>query len=161
MILLLLVCQLEIPQEARIKNPGAYCSWACLEVLARTHDIDKLQGILADRMKRKGGHPDPGYDEVMKDELDRRGVEYEIRNQWSFDTYLLDNYASTLGVAVSLKQGNPYCVGCHHIVVIHCDKMTVQFYDSNTPEKKFWTCSREWFNVWWLGNSLVVFPKAH
>jgi hypothetical protein len=157
LISIILLC-IEIPVEARVKNPGSYCAWSSLDTLARVHGIERLKHVSRDRLIKNQGYPDAGYDHVMVKELESRKVKHEIRKQWSYDRTLLNSYAATLGVSVSLMQGNPYCGGCHQIIVTHYDQWTVQFFDTNTPKKDRYTCSREWFDTWWLGNSLVIFP---
>jgi hypothetical protein len=68
---------------------------------------------------------------------------------------VLEKYADSHGVVVSLKHGNPHSLGCHAIVLTSYNKSTVCFYDSNKPNHTY-QCGRTWFDQWWLGDSLVL-----
>jgi hypothetical protein len=154
---------IDLPVAARVRNIGGYCTWACLDTLARANGIEKLQGVMEARRASQGTADDPGYDDVIEAELQARGVHYELRRQLSFERDLLEQYANSHGVAVSLKAGNPYSIGCHTIVVTRYDDTTVEFYDSSKPvdaakKPKVWTCGRGWFDAWWLGSSVVILP---
>jgi len=154
---------IELPIAARVRNIGGYCTWASLDTLARTNGCGRLRGIFNARRARQQTVADPGYDHVIEAELKARGVRYELRPQFSYDRELLEQYADPHGVAVSLKSGNPWSIGCHTIVVTRYDETTVEFYDSSKPvdasqQPKVWTCGRAWFDTWWLGSSVVVFP---
>jgi hypothetical protein len=154
---------LELPVESRVKNVGSYCTWASLDTLARANGVEQLRGVMEERRRQHQSLPDPGYDETIEAELKTRGVKYELRPQWSFDRDLLECYAATHGVAVSLMSGNPWSIGCHTIVVTRYDEDWVEFYDSSKPidanqRPKIWRCGRDWFDQWWLGSSVVVFP---
>jgi hypothetical protein len=154
---------LDLSLEARVKNIGGYCTWACLDTLARANGIGKLRGVFDDRRERAHAAADPGYDDEIELELQSRGVRYELRPQWSFKRDLLERYAYGYGVAVSLMAGNPWSIGCHTIVVTRFDEDWVEFYDSSKPvdqekKPKIWRCGRGWFDQWWLGSSVVVFP---
>jgi hypothetical protein len=154
---------LELPVSARVQNIGGYCTWASLDTLARANGIEQLRGVMEQRREQNSCQPDPGYDETIEAELQARGVRYEMRKQWSFETDLLEQYAEKHGVAVSLIHGNPWSIGCHTIVVTKFTDESVEFYDSSRPvdtdqKPKIWRCGREWFNQWWLGCSVVVFP---
>jgi hypothetical protein len=134
-----------------------------LETLARANGIDQLRGIMEARRASKGTVADPGYDSVIEAELQARGVRYQLRRQFSFERDLLEQYANSHGVAVSLKAGNPWSIGCHTIVVTRYDETTVEFYDSSKPvdasqQPKVWSCGRGWFDTWWLGSSVVILP---
>jgi hypothetical protein len=66
---------------------------------------------------------------------------------------------------VSLKSGNPWSIGCHTIVITSYGETTVEFYDSSKPvdaaqQPKIWSCGRDWFDAWWLGSSVVIFPDG-
>jgi hypothetical protein len=153
----------DLPVAARVNNVGSYCTWASLDTLARANGIPQLCGVMEERRKQNESQPDPGYDEKIEEELKSRGVRYELRAQWSFDRELLEKYAERYGVAVSLMSGNPWSIGCHTIVVTHYDEVWVEFYDSSKPvdaqkQPKIWRCGRAWFDQWWLGSSVVVFP---
>jgi hypothetical protein len=154
----------DLPIEARVQNVGSYCTWASLDTLARANGIPKLCGVMEERRQQNESQPDPGYDEKIEEELKSRGVRYALRGQWSFERDLLEQYAATYGVAVSLMAGNPWSIGCHTIVITHYDEQTVEFYDSSKPvdsdqRPKIWRCGRGWFDQWWLGSSVVVFPN--
>jgi hypothetical protein len=153
----------ELPVSARVQNIGGYCTWASLDTLARANGIEQLRGVMEQRREQNSCQPDPGYDETIEAELQARGVRYEMRKQWSFETDLLEQFAEKHGVAVSLIHGNPWSIGCHTIVVTRFTDDVVEFYDSSRPvdtdqKPKIWRCGREWFNQWWLGCSVVVFP---
>jgi hypothetical protein len=153
----------ELPVAARVENIGSYCTWASLDTLARANGIPRLCGVMEERRKQNESQPDPGYDDKIEEELKARGVRYELRPQWSYDRDLLERYAAKHGVAVSLMAGNPWSIGCHTIVVTRYDKVWVEFYDSSKPvdankQPKIWRCGRTWFDQWWLGSSVVVFP---
>ena len=156
---------LELPVDARVKNVDGYCTWACLDTLARANGIVPLRGVFKDRRERSQDAPaDPGYDDEIEWELTCRGVRFEMRPQWSYERDLLEQYAQCYGVAVSLMAGNPWSVGCHTIVVTRYDEEWVEFYDSSKPldkdkRPKIWRCGRGWFDQWWLGSSVVVFPE--
>jgi hypothetical protein len=155
---------LELPVAARVRNIGGYCTWASLDTLARANGIEQLRGVMEQRREQNSYQPDPGYDETIEAELQARGVRYEMRRQWSFETDLLSQYAEKHGVAVSLIHGNPWSIGCHTIVVTKFTEEVVEFYDSSRPvdtdqQPKIWRCGREWFNTWWLGCSVVVLPE--
>jgi hypothetical protein len=165
---LLTVSQLgaiELPVSVRVHNIGGYCTWASLDTLARANGIEQLKGVMERRRQQKASEPDPGYDEVIEAELQSCGVRYELRQQWSYETDLLEQYAETYGVAVSLMNGNPWSIGCHTIVVTKFTDEIVEFYDSSRPmdekkQPKIWRCGREWFNQWWIGSSVVVLPGS-
>lgn len=154
----------DIPDEHRIKNVGGYCTWSSIGTVAKHLGIERLQNVAAERWYAKDGQPDPGYDEDIIAELDSRKIKYEIRKQWSnSDVSLLEQYADKYGVVVSLIQGNPWSIGCHTIVVTAFNRETVEFYDSSRPtddnhQPVTWACSRQWFETWWLGSSLVILP---
>ena len=117
------------------------------------------------RRERQRTVSDPGYDHVIEAELKARGVRYELRRQFSYDRDLLEQYADSHGVAVSLKSGNPWSIGCHTIVVTRYSDTEVEFYDSSKPvddsqQPKVWRCGRTWFDTWWLGSSVVILPEA-
>jgi hypothetical protein len=117
------------------------------------------------RRQLKACEPDPGYDEAIEAELESRGVRYELRRQWTYETDLLERYAERYGVAVSLMHGNPCSNGAHTIVVTRFTDEIVEFYDSSRPldqhkRPKIWQCGREWFGQWWLGSSVVVLPDS-
>ena len=155
---------IDIPVEARVRNIGGYCTWASLDTLARANGIEQLQGIMEARRATKRTIADPGYDNVIEAELQARGVRYQLRRQLSFERDLLEQYANSHGVAVSLKAGNPWSIGCHTIVVTWYDETTVEFYDSSKPvdssqQPKVWSCGRGWFDAWWLGSSVVILPE--
>ena len=154
---------IELPVDKRVQNIGGYCTWASLDTLARVNGIEQLQGVMEHRRKQKCCQPDPGYDEEIETELKARGVRYELRRQWSYETDLLEQYAESYGVAVSLMNGNPWSIGAHTIVVTRFTAEVVEFYDSSRPldqnkQPKIWQCGREWFDQWWLGCSVVVLP---
>jgi hypothetical protein len=119
-----------------------------------------LIGIRDQRRDKTKAAADPGYESAVVGELNSRNVHYERRPQLSFQRDLLEQYAVSHGVVVALKQGNPWCGGCHSIVVSGYDDSRVSFYDSSRPvhngEPKIWTCGRDWFDAWWLGDSLVL-----
>ena len=159
----------ELPVEARVANVGGYCTWACLDTLARANGVAPLCGVMGDRRQKKAAEEnpeiDPGYDEQIEAELQARGVRYELRPQWSFERDLLEQYAACYGVAVSLMSGNPWSIGCHTIVVTRYDEDWVEFYDSSKPvdkdkRPKIGAVGRAWFDEWWLGSSVVVFPEG-
>jgi hypothetical protein len=157
------VSAIDIPIAARVRNIGGYCTWASLDTLARANGIGPLRGIMEARRARQRTVADPGYDHVIEAELKARGVRYQLRKQFSFNRDLLEQYANSHGVAVSLKSGNPWSIGCHTIVVTRYDDTLVQFYDSSKPldtsqQPKVWCCGRGWFDTWWLGSSVVIFP---
>jgi hypothetical protein len=154
---------LDLPVSARVENVGGYCTWASLDTLARANGVEQLRGVMEHRRQQNSCQPDPGYDDTIEAELQSRGVRYEMRKQWSFETDLLEQFAGKHGVAVSLVDGNPWSIGCHTIVVTKFTEEIVEFYDSSRPvdtnkKPKIWRCAREWFNTWWLGSSLVVLP---
>lgn len=169
-VIFLLVCSapvraIDLPLAARIRNIGGYCTWASLDTLAHANGISRLRGILQARRASRRTVSDPGYDYAIEAELKARGVRYEIRPQFSYNRELLEQYADTHGVAVSLKSGNPWSIGCHTIVVTRYDETTVEFYDSSKPvdaaqQPKIWSCGRTWFDSWWLGSSVVILPDG-
>src|SRR5262245_55906927 len=99
---------IDIPIAARVRNIGGYCTWASLDTLARANGVGRLRGILQARRATRRTAVDPGYDDVIEAELKARGVRYELRRQFSYDRDLLEQYANSHGVAVSLKSGNPW-----------------------------------------------------
>jgi hypothetical protein len=150
----------ELPVECRVHNIGPMCAWASLDTLARCHGVAKLVGVMEDRRRNK---PDEkAFDDVIRAELDRRGVDYRFTPQSSFDRQYLEHYTEHYGVAVALKEGNPHSIGCHMIVVTQYGPEWVIFYDSTkhslNDRPKLWRCGRPWFDAWWLGNSVVVLP---
>src|SRR5688572_22592041 len=88
----------ELPVAVRVLNIGGYCTWASLDTLARANGIDQLKGVMEHRRQQKSCLPDPGYDEEIEAELQSRGVRYEMRQQWSYETDLLERYAESYGV---------------------------------------------------------------
>jgi hypothetical protein len=49
--------------------------------------------------------------------------------------------------------------------VTRFDEEVVEFYDSSKPvgpdkRPKIWRCGRAWFDRWWIGSSVVVFPGS-
>lgn len=150
----------DIPEYARVnKNPGSYCTWTCIDVLSRRHNITPLRGLLRERWLKRNRVPDPGYPTTVLTVLKERDARYDYIPQWSYNRKLLNDHADTLGVIVSLKDGNPYSNGCHSVIVTFYDQHLAQFYDPNRPDKIRLTCSREWFDTWWLGDSLVLYPS--
>jgi len=151
---------LDIPEEAKVnRNPGVYCTWTCIDVVQRVHNIKPLKGLLRERWLARNGAPDPGYPTVVEAALKQRHVNYHFCDQFSYNRRLLNDYADKYGVIVALKTGNPFSKFCHSILVTSYDQWTVQFYCPDA-QKRF-TCSREWFDIWWLGDSLVIFPEDH
>jgi hypothetical protein len=162
---MLSIAAVELPVEKRVRNIGGYCTWASLDTLARVNDIEELAGVMEYRRQQKACQPDPGYDDEIEAELQSRGVRYELRRQWSYETDLLERYAEAYGVAVSLVRGNPWSLGAHTIVVTRFTDEIVEFYDSSRPvdqnqRPKIWQCGRQWFDQWWLGSSVVVLPES-
>jgi hypothetical protein len=155
------VAAIDLPEACRVRNIGPMCAWASLDTLARANEVQDLVGVL--EYRRANWPEELAYDGVIKAELDRRGVHYDFRNQYSYDRSLLYQYSVPFGVAVALKAGNPHSIGCHMIVVTHYDSKRVEFYDSSKPvrdgQPKTWRCGRPWFDQWWLGCSIVVFPN--
>jgi hypothetical protein len=154
---------IDLPVEARVANVGSYCTWASLDTVARANGVQQLSGILEERRRRNMARPDPGYDRTIAAELEARRVHYAICPQGSYDRNLLKRFANTYGVVVSLAAGNPWSIGCHTIVVTQYNDERVEFYDSSRPVDQYrrprvWYCSRGWFDQWWIGSSVVVFP---
>lgn len=158
----------EIPVAARHHNVSNYCTWSALDTLARTHGIDALVGITRQRWERNGQRSsDPGYDAAVRQELTSRGVEFQMRDHGSYDRSLLENFTATHGVVIGWKTGTP-TMGCHSVVVTQYDQDAasgwVYFYDPSKPlqngEPKIWRVERSFFDQWWMGGSIVVFPGS-
>jgi hypothetical protein len=157
------ISAIDLPLGARIRNIGGYCTWASLDTVAHANGISRLRGVFQARRESRRTTADPGYDYAIEEELKSRGVRYELRRQFSYDRELLEKYAGSYGVVVSLKSGNPWSIGCHTILITSYDETTVEFYDSSKPvdasqQPKIWSCGRDWFDTWWLGSSVVIFP---
>lgn len=144
----------DIPPDAREKNPGSYCTWASIQAVGRTHDIWQLEHILREQVRE---YPNgfPGYEELVTGRMTSLGVNFSYSPQGKHDHTILEKYADSDGVVVSLKRGNPHSKGCHSIVLTSYNDSTVCFYDSNKPDRNY-KCGRAWFDQWWLGDSLVI-----
>ncbi len=144
----------EVPDHMRVKNSSGYCMWACLDTAARVNESQGLVGVLT-RRKLWIGYKHAFDDEIEK-ELIKCNASYLITYQLSNDRSLLEQYTSTHGVIVSFKIGTPV-LGCHAVLVTEYNDKVVRFYDPNKIEK-IWTCSRLWFDAYWLGGSIVILP---
>jgi len=153
-------CAIELDEDHRIPNIDGMCAWSSLETLGRANGVKSLHGL---RDYRRLHRPtELAYDHVIRAELDSRGVHYEFRPQGSYDRTLLEKYSRHFGVAAALKPNNPWCGGPHEIVVTDFGPEWVEFYDSSRPlqdgKPKIWRCGRSWFEAYWWGQSIVVFP---
>lgn len=161
---------IDLDRKDRVKNePPGYCSWASLETLGRHNDIKPLINLVETRKQE----PDPlvletdaagkqhyvkmpkhvGSDSILRAKLLELKVKFRMTNTDSKDRSLLDS-ANSVGVVVGVEQGarGP---AAHMIVLTHFDEKTVRFYDCNQPDD-IWEGSREWFDYWWTGLSIVV-----
>jgi hypothetical protein len=157
-LLLCLLCSpcfaLDIPQEKRARNPGSFCTWTCLSVLGKVHGIKALDGI-EERQKRDYPEGFPGWDMLVRGRLKSLKVKHLYQDHGETSQELLEKYADSQGVVVSLKEGNPHSKGCHSVLVTQWGD-TVWFFDPNHPER-LWHCERRWMNLWWTGQACVVF----
>jgi hypothetical protein len=164
------VWSIELEKKDRTPNqaPG-YCVWASLETLGHHHKIESLFDLVEKRKK----DPDIyiqnfdqngkeffalqqrhiGTDFVIREKLDQLKIDYKITLTRSNDRSLL-SFANEQGVLVGVKVGarGP---AAHIIVLTHYDGETIKFYDCNYPDD-IWLGSREWFDHWWTGLSIVV-----
>lgn len=147
----------EIPDGARVKNPGSYCMWACLDCLGKTHEIWGLDGVLAEQVRE---YPDgfPGYSELVCGKLKSLGVSYAYQKRGSKQTDLLDAHAAQWGVVVAIGQGNPHSIGCHAIVITSWGKDKATFWDPNKPNH-IYVCGRPWLEHWMTGEQVVVMKE--
>lgn len=150
---------IELPQWARTKNYGPNCLWACVNTLARLHDIHDHRFILADRI---ADHNIRGYKDArdihVEEYLKHIGANYKITQQKNKDKSLLEQYGSSYGVVVSFYKGfRPGWVS-HAVLVIEYTDTSVTFWDPNFPTYTY-KCTRRWFDYWWSGGSLVILPK--
>lgn len=156
----------DIPKDCRVANiPPGYCCWASLETLGKVHKISSFDGLLESRTKENdtivvypGGlhHVEPknyGYDHAISSKLTDLKVKFWMNATGSFDRSLL-KYANSHGCLVGLKAGARGKIG-HGIVLIHYDDKIIRFYDTNQPNDT-WEGSREWFDFWWSGMTVVV-----
>lgn len=149
---------IELPDDVRVANRGPMCVWASLETLGKLHGVEELNGLRDYRYTKRGS--EPAYDHVIKAELDRRGVEYKLTKQYSYDRKLLEQYANSHGVMVAFKAGSGWSVFCHAVTVISYDAERVEFYCSDKRLKNgvpgMWKASRRWFDQAWLGGAVVI-----
>lgn len=161
---------IDLDKKDRVPNqsPG-YCAWASIETLGRHHHIEPLIDLVEKRKK----DPDIyiqnfdehgreflvlqqkhiGTDAVIKEKLDQLKVKYKITSTRSEDRSLL-SYANDQGVIVGVKTGarGP---AAHIIVLTYYDDKIIKFYDCNYPNE-IWLGSREWFDHWWTGLSILI-----
>ncbi len=161
---------IELEKKNRIPNqePG-YCAWASLETLGRHQHIEPLFHLVEKRKK----DPDIyiqnfdengreflvlqqryiGTDAVIKEKLDQLKIKFKMTLTRSKDRSLL-RFANDQGVVVGVKTGarGP---AAHIIVLTYYDDKTVKFYDCNYPND-IWVASREWFDYWWTGLSILI-----
>jgi len=160
------VFAVDIPKDCRVANiPPGYCCWASLETLGKVHKISSLDGLLEARTKEKDtiiGYSGSiqlvearnyGYDHAIRAKLAALKVKFWMNSTGSFDRSLL-KYANSHGCLVGLKAGARGELG-HGIVLTHYDDKIIRFYDSNQPNDT-WEGSREWFDYWWSGMTVVV-----
>lgn len=161
-ILLILACSsalgVEIPDDARTKNPGSYCLWACLQTTGKTHDMWELERIL-DQMVREYPFGFQGYDELVRGKLTSLGVSFAYQPIGSKKLDLLDTWVEERGVIVALRAGNSHSIGCHAVIVTHWSKEKVCFWDPNKP-KHIYQCGRDWLTQNINGEMLVILPKV-
>lgn len=161
---------IELDRKDRVENqPPGYCSWASLETLGRHNNIQPLIGLVESRKQEA----DPviletdasgkqryvqmpkhvGSDSILRAKLSQLNVKFRMTETDSKDRSLLI-LADDIGVVVGVEQGarGP---AAHMIVLTHYDDKTVRFYDCNQPED-IWEGSRDWFDHWWTGLSIVV-----
>ncbi len=166
LLLTSIVNAIEVPIECRVINNGPYCGWCSLETLGRYHGIQRLNGLATEKqaIHKFTGNLHICYDKDISAELTTRHVRFAMRDQWSMETDLLEKYATTHGVALGLKQGNPWCGGAHMIVITKFDKENnkAEFYDPskylNGGKPIIWKCGADWLLQWWYGSTVVIFP---
>lgn len=161
---------IEIDKKDRVPNqaPG-YCAWASLETLGRHHSILPLIDLVEKRKKDSDvlvlnrdangreyyvkHEKHVGNDFVLPSKLKELNVSFKMTNTGSSDRSLL-SYADSKGVVVGVKTGarGP---GAHIIVLTQYDEESIMFYDCNQPDV-IWKGSREWFDYWWTGLSILV-----
>jgi hypothetical protein len=149
---------LELPEACRVRNRvGGFCTFACLDALARCHNVKPLQGILEAEVARSP-NGSRGYDDKVNDRLQALGVPFLLQRHGDYRRDLLERYAETRGCVVTLRHGNPWSIGSHSVTVLrYADE--VKFYDPNRTQK-IWTCGRGWFDYWWGGNAIVILEGA-
>lgn len=161
---------IDLEKKDRVQNePPGYCSWASLETLGRHNDIEPLINLVQIRKQE----PDPlvletdaagkpyyvkmpkhvGSDAILRAKLLELKVKFKMTETDSKDRSLL-TYADSVGVIVGVNTGarGP---AAHTIVLTQYNDKVVRFYDCNQPDD-IWEGSREWFDYWWTGLSIVV-----
>lgn len=157
-----------IAPENQYANAGGYCTWACLDALARHHGITALRGITRQRWEESGhALTSPGYDTEVKKELEARGVRYQMtkmeEDKSKHDLSLLTKYGNTLGVEIALRPNSE--LGLHSVLVVGFGEKELKFYDTNRKARGqadvLLTRDRQWFDSYWYGRSVVVFPDGY
>ena len=145
----------EIPEQCRVRNRGGRCVLSNCATLGYRHRIAALESLAPDRVIR--GQEGP-LDHEVRRILHGLGVTWEGRDHRSYDRTLLP-LANSRGVVVSMKRGAPWLWGKtlqfnHSIILTRYDADGVSFYCPDNPQR-IWRAGREWFSVWWMGNSMA------
>jgi hypothetical protein len=171
---------LVISPENQYGNWYNYCAFACLDTLARHHNLSKLKSITRDFAAKSQNSTVPGNGfvsdpyGVLARELMIRDIQFK-RTSFQLDTTkqdksLLLKYANRLGVLVTFRSDCPG-FGPHAVLCLDYEEAdpTVTIYDPNRrtrqkrqPDAKpIITITRAYFDKWWTGASIVVFPEGH
>ena len=156
----------EVPVKHRVPNrsPG-YCTWAALETLGRCHNIKNLFNLVESRTKDEDVTVDGevkarnfGYDWAVKAKLDALKVKYSIQYSGGKNRDLL-KYANEHGCVVSFKAEGLKLKTDHSVLLTRYDDKVIEYYDSNHP-KHIYKGNREWFDLYWNGDIIVVFENT-
>lgn len=175
--------QLKVVQKLCVKNrsPG-YCAWASIETLGNHHKIPQLKNLLELRSKeshikiwdgskwvsepvvfvnhngeKKKIPVHTGYEFAIEQKLKELKVKFTLQSTNSRSTDLIQMaIKNKLGCSVGFKAG-AFGTGAHAITITDFNEQTFSYVDPNHPHVEQ-TWSRAWFDYWWSGYVLVIYP---
>jgi hypothetical protein len=169
------VLALEIEPENQVKNqkPG-FCTWASLETLGRQRNIKPLINLVEQRKKDPSdvfitangiitykNSDGAGYQADKK--LKSLGLKYYIQYEDNFNTNVL-TYANDFGCVIGIKEytlkwpRSDVQPGPHAILLTKYNKSSIEFFDSNFPNKRF-VGTTDWLMKSWTGLAIIIFDK--
>jgi|SRR6185312_1105195 len=160
----------KIPVKDRVHNtpwPTGYCAWAAIETVCR-HQGVKAGYDLVEKRKLDPNYVYPdgtvlarnfGADAPIIAKLKELGIKYEMNPTDKTNKAGIDLIKKTVrsgyGAVVAVKCGLPTTPEAHALTVVDMNDKTVEYIDSNDPER-IYVGSMKWFEEQWNGFVLVV-----